>query len=68
MTLRGIIDAILDFDLSKLFDWARGVLSVLNEHRYTLLLIFGIVVAGWVLLRILGVSIRALFGRWRRRK
>ena len=67
MTLREIIDWILDFDLSKLFDWVHGVLSVLHEHRYTLLLIFGIVVAGWVLLRILRVSIRALFGRRRRR-
>ncbi len=67
MTLRKIIDWILDFDLSKLFDWVRGVLSVLHEHRYTLLLIVGIVVAGWVLLRILGVSIRALFGRRRKR-
>ena len=67
MTLRDIIDWILDFDLSKLFDWARGVLSLLHEHRYTLLLIFGIVVAGWVLLRIVGGSFRALFGRWRRR-
>lgn len=67
MTLREIIDTILDFDLSKLLGWARGALTVLYENRYALLLILGIVFAVWVLLRIMGESIRALFRRWRGR-